>query len=602
MTTDFRDILRRYYDALNRRDFDALDGLVVGDLVRHEPGAERGLAAFKDAIRMFVRGFPDLAHTVETMLIDGELAAVRTTTTGTHIGFFLGHPPTGRRFLAAGQTIFRFEGDKISESWGVFDTVTMLQQLGLYASVADTAQMQIVASTTKSVERLPPGPHEELSVAEVRSKPLLFLQGLTREYGDVVRYVCNGRVTILVNTPEAVRHVLHERASNYSKLATPDMLLLRPMLGDGLLTTEGPRWKSDRKWVQPLFTRRQIEGCAHVMVQATEEAMGRWDARSVDSVPLDVPREMSRLTLEIAARVLLSSNFASQSAAFGLAVDILNESMGHVEPGSAEVQARFQPALESIRSMVWQTILARQIYDTGEEDLVAFLLRAQRERGDDNRQMIDQAVTLLLAGHETTAKALAWIFALLDRHNDVADRLLEEQQRCLCGRPVAYDDLPTLPFTQGVIHEALRLYPPIWSLTRTALEDDTILGYTVPAGALITISPYLLHRNPAIWKRSDEFLPERFLGDEAEIASRACKYIPFGHGPRQCIGKQFALMELPLVLATIHPRQVLTRASGQSSDDLEPEALVTLRPRGGLLMNVSARPSSQYPLLSGGQT
>jgi steroid delta-isomerase-like uncharacterized protein len=596
MSSDPRTCVLRYYDAMNRHDLDALDSLVAADLVRHEPGAAPGLAALKQAIGLYQVGFPDLAHAVEQFLVDAGFVAVRTRTAGTHLGPFLGHPPCGRRFSAAGQSVYRVEGGMIRESWGVFDTLSMLQQLGLYTPAADPGPPPSPAApeATRRRARRPPGPRHEVSAAEVRAEPLHFLLRLTEEYGDVARYVCDGRATILVNDPEAVRHALHDRAENYSKLATPDMLLLRPMLGEGLLTTDGARWKADRQWVQPLFSRRLIQRCGSTMVRVAEEAIGRWADRPDPWAPIDVPGEMSRLTLEIAARALLSTDIASQSESFGRAMDVLNESMGDVEPGSPDVQDRFRPALATIRATAWQAILARKIYDTGEDDLVALLLRAQRERGDDEGQIVDQAVTMLLAGHETTAKALTWVFALLDRHADVAARLLEEHQRCLAGRPPTVEDLPALAWTRAVIHEALRLYPPIWSLTRTALADDEVLGYEVPAGALMMISPYLLHHSPALWDRPGAFSPERFLYDEAESAARACRYLPFGHGPRHCIGKYFALLELPLVLATIHPRLALARRSGPPP---EPEALVTLRPRGGLCMVPSPRPPSRRPAL-----
>ncbi len=594
MTADPRTCVLRYYAALNRRDFDALDSLVAPDLIRHEPGSTPGLAALKETLRLYKVGFPDLTHEVELIVADAGLVAVRTRTTGTHLGQFLGHPPGGRRFTSSGQSMYRVEDGMIREFWGVFDTLSMLQQLGLYtpAMNRDRSLTRSETDATRRRSHRPPGPRNEVSVAEVRSEPLDFLLRLIREHGDVVQYVCDGRVTVLLNAPEAVRCVLHDRAANYSKLATPDMLLLRPMLGEGLLTTEGARWKADRQWVQPLFSHRVVQLWGHTMVRVAEEVIHRWNARGDPSALIDVPREMSRLTLEIAARALLSTDLASQSEAFGRAMEVLNESMGHVEPDSPDVQERFRPALAMIRSIVWQTILARKLFDTGEDDLVGLLLRAQRERGDDEGSIVDQAVTMLLAGHETTAKAMTWVFALLDQHADVATRLLDEHERCLAGRSPTVADLPALAWTRAVIHETLRLYPPIWSLTRTALADDEILGYEVPAGALVSVSPYLLHRNPALWDRADAFLPERFLGDEAESATRACRYIPFGHGPRHCVGKHFALLELPLVLATIHPRLTLMRLSGPPP---EPEALVTLRPRGGLWMTMSARPTSRCP-------
>jgi steroid delta-isomerase-like uncharacterized protein len=584
MTGDPRPYILRYYEALNRRDLDALDDLVAPDIVRHEAGAVPGQASLKETLRLYHVGFPDLAHTIESVAVDGGLVWVRTRTAGTHLGPFLGHPPSGRRFAATGQSVYRVDAGMIREIWAVFDTLSMLQQLGLYTPVNAPDRPPAPAALRQG--RQPPGPPRAVSVAEVRSDPLEFLRRLVGEYGDVVQYVCDGRVTILLNAPGAVCHVLHDRAAGYSKLATPDVLLLGPMLGEGLLTTEGARWKADRQWIQPLFSRRQIERWGRTMVQVTEEVIARWNARPDPSGPIDVVAEMSRLTLEIAARAFLSTDLASQSETFGRAMDVLNESLGRAEPDSLAARDRFRAALATIRGVVWQTILARKLYDTEEDDLLRLLIRAQRERGDSDGQVIDQAVTMLLAGHETTAKALSWVFALLARYPNVAARLLEEQRSCLDERSATASDLHSLPWTRAVIHEALRLYPPVWSLARTSLADDEVLGYKVPAGAMVTISPYLLHRHPANWDRAEDFRPERFLGDAADSASQAGRYLPFGHGPRQCIGKHFALLELPLVLATIHPRQAMSCPPGPLP---EPEALVTLRPRGGLRMSVSAR-------------
>jgi cytochrome P450 len=373
--------------------------------------------------------------------------------------------------------------------------------------------------------------------------------------------------------------VLHDHAHNYTKLDTPDLMLLTPMLGEGLLTTVGPVWKQDRQWLQPAFARRQLESSATVMVDVAEGMLARWRARSEPEATVDVVRELSRLTLEIAARVLYSTDITAGSEAFGEAMDVLNESMSHPNPGSDEVQRRFRPALELIRRRVWQIILARKFADTGQRDVLASLLGAQRERGDSDQHLLDQAVTLLLAGHETTAKALSWSVALLDAHEDARTRLLEELDGALAGRHPNRDDLARLPFTRAVVEETLRLDPPIWLLTRTAIKADEVAGYPIPAGALVAISPYLVHRHPDLWEQPDSFHPQRFLSTDG--ASHAYRYLPFGHGPRHCVGKYFAMLEMPLVLATLYSKVIPARLPGHG---LEPEALVTLRPRHGLPM------------------
>jgi steroid delta-isomerase-like uncharacterized protein len=588
LSRDPRLLVQHFYDALNRRDLNALDGIVSADMVHHSLPIGAGRDAFIRMLVEFHEGFPDLFHTLEDVVVEGDRIAVRTMTTGTHLRPFLGHAPTGRSFSAPALSLYRIEGGLIRDVWDVFDTLSMLQQIGLYSPASDSTGK---SSTSESLPianpqpsgpgpgRRPPGPSEEVSLADIRSDPLSFLRGLVGEYGDFVRYVCNGRETILLNRPEAIRHVLHDRESNYSKLRTPDLLLLKPMLGDGLLTTVGPTWKQDRQWLQPVFTPRRMELAADLMVQVVDEMLERWRTRPDPEAPVDIVREMSRLTLEIAARALFSTDFASHSESFGEAMDVLNESMGHAQPDNPDVQQQFRAALLVIRRTILQAILSRRFYDPGKDDLLASLLRSQCEHGDSDQHVLDQAVTILLAGHETTAKALSWAIALLDRNPAALARLLKELSNHLDTRRPVADDLRSLRYTRAVIDEALRLYPPIWMLTRTALEDDQIAGYAIPTGALVAISPYLIHRHPNLWELPDQFVPDRFLADEGP--TQAYRYLPFGHGPRHCIGKFFAMLEMPLVLATVYPQFALTSLPDHN---LEAEALVTLRPRNGLHM------------------
>ena len=574
MDQDRARLVGRYYDALNRHELDTLDALLAPELVYHGPFGVLNRDALMRMLVEYRDSFPDLVHSVGSLAVDGDRVMVHTVTTGTHAGTFLGHTPTGRRFSAEAQTVYRVEGEQIQEIWESFDTGRMLGQLRL-APVAGTQPVPAAGGT----RRRPPGPSAAVPLSQVRSDPLTFLSALTREYGDHVRYVCEGRETILLNEPGAIRHVLHDHAPNYTKLGTPDLMLLRPMLGQGLLTTVGPVWKRDRQRLQPAFTRRRLESSATVMVEVAEAMLARWRDRPEPEAPVDVVHELSRLTLEVAARVLYSTDVTARSEAFGEAMDVLNESMSQASPSDDKVQRRFRPALELIRRTVWQIILARRFIDTGEDDVLAWLLRAQRQHGDSDRQLVDQAVTLLLAGHETTAKALSWSVALLDAHGDARARLLEELDGTLGGRRPDCGDLADLPFTRAVVEETLRLRPPIWLLTRTAVEDDEVAGWGIPAGALVAISPYLLHRHPDLWDRPRSFDPRRFLTPDGPPL--AYRYLPFGHGARHCLGNYFAMLEMPLVLATVYSNVVPALMPGHL---LEPEALVTLRPRAGLPM------------------
>jgi steroid delta-isomerase-like uncharacterized protein len=583
VSSEREDFVRDFYASLNRRDYGAVRRALADGLVHHAAPNGKGPDAVLHMLQTYHSAFPDLRHTVEDVIAGADRIAVRTRTTGTHLGAFLGHLPSGRSFSAEALAVLRLDNGLIREVWEIFDTIAMLQQLGLYAP----APAEEAGPSPVQPGKPLPGPQSDIPLAELRSDPLGFLEGLVARYGSLVRYVCEGRDTILLNEPTAIRHVLHENEQNYSKLGTPDLLLLKPMLGDGLLTTVGPVWREDRQLIQPRLSRRRMKRLAAPIVQVVDGMCARWQARPDPLQPIDIVRELSRLTLEIAARVLFSTNLSPWSERFGAAMDVLNESLGRAHQAGPSGDGRLHDALAEVRGTVRQMILARRLYDPGDDDLLATLLRAQRERGDSDKRLIDQAVTILLAGHETTAKALSWAIGLLDRHPDAAARLLEEVQLALDDRPPGAEDLPRLAYTRAVIDEALRLRPPIWMLTRTALNADTICGYAIPRGALIGISPYLLHRHPEHWEHPDRFMPERFLDGDGG-ATQAYRYIPFGHGSRYCVGKFFAMLEMPLVLARIYTRFSLTGAPGHR---LEADALVTMRPRDGLPMLVAARPA-----------
>ena len=591
MECDVRSIVDAYYAALNQRNVDALAAVVTSDFRHHDSGRARDFIDFVHVLEAFTDGFPDLTHEVVEVVVDvsGNQAAARTTTSGTHLGIFLDHPPTGRVFRAGALALFRIANGRVSEIWNVFDTMQMLQQLGLYVPTAvrspDHASRSITSAILPTHAGLrPPGPAAPIALSEIRDEPLAFVSRLTAKHGDMVSYECEGRLTYLLNTPEALRHVFHERAANYVKVDTPDLQMLRPMLGQGLLTTDGPIWRRDRQRLQPLFNRQRVEQFGDVIVSTAEEMLERWAARSDQAAAVDICREMSRLTLSIVSRALFSTSLTSaESDEFAVAMDVVNEGMGQAIPIDTR---RLTNALELIRRTAWRMVLARRIYDSGEDDLITLLLGTQQLENESDAALADQAVTLLLAGHETTAKALAWSFALLDKHPVAGQRLTDELHSVLAGRVPSVSDLGDLNFTRAVIAESLRLYPPVWLISRSALASDMIAGYPVPAGTLISASPYLIQRHPNLWNEANRFRPERFLEVSEDSVMREYRYLPFGSGPRQCIGKHFALLELPLVLTTVWRRYELLLCETHS---LETEALVTLRPKNGLPMTIRPR-------------
>ncbi len=436
-----------------------------------------------------------------------------------------------------------------------------------------------------TVALMPPGPTDTLSLDAVRDEPLDFILQQTARYGDVVRYQVGEWPCTIINHPDLVRCVLQERHALYGKRGTPDLMMLKPMLGEGLLTTEGPVWLMQRRLTQPAFHRQRIANFAQLFTDMTEKMLDDW---ATQTEPLRIDAEMSELTLRIVAKALFGYDIEDSADRFSQAVETLNECMGHVDPNNLEVFRRFPAALKVVQGIVKEIIWVRRLTNSKADDLLTMLTEmSDPDTGESlsPRQLLDQIVTLLLAGHETTAKALGWTFYLLDQNPAVADRLHAELDSVLDGRIPTMQDLPNLPYTEMVLNESMRLRSPIWTISRVAVQDDELGGYHIPANSLVIISPYALHRHPDFWHAPEQFDPEHF---SAENSAQRPPYafIPFSGGPRLCIGKPFAEMEMKLVLATIAQRYRLRLLPGHT---VEPEALVTLRPRNGLPMLLEAR-------------
>ena len=406
---------------------------------------------------------------------------------------------------------------------------------------------------------------------------------ITGEYGDIVRYRADGWAATLVNHPDYVKRVLQDNHRNYTKEGTPDFMMLKPMLGEGILTSEGESWLRQRRMAQPAFHRKRIEAFGTLMTDLTALMLDQWETQI--GQPLEMVKEMTQLTLRIVARALFSYDVSSEADVFGRAVEVLNESMGHFDPTNMDVRRQFRSALITIQQIVHQIIQERRLHPEDRGDFLSMLLVAQDEETGyrmNDRQVRDQVLTLLLAGHETTAKALSWTFYLLSQHPEIEERLVQELNTVLGGRTPTIEDLPHLPYSWMIIEESMRLYPPIWLLSRVAVADDEIGGFHIPAGSLVAVSPYAMHRHPGYWENPERFDPEHFRPERA--AERPTfAYLPFSGGPRLCLGKHFASVEAHLVLAMIYQRFRLRLAPAHP---VVPEALVTLRPHYGLPMTL----------------
>lgn len=447
---------------------------------------------------------------------------------------------------------------------------------------------QTKIATEKAIPAVPGRPFIG-SLRDFQRNPLGFSLEIAQNYGDIARVTLLGEESIFVNDPDAIQHILQTNSRNYDK-QTMDYQLLYPLVGRGLLTSDGDAWLRQRRLMQPAFHRQRIAALGQMMVEETLVALARWRSPARQGAPLAVDQEMMRLTLSIVGKALLSVDLGAEASEFGQAFKRANARFGYENMVSVMLpwlptrqNRQFKSAIQTMDRLVFEIIARRRAEPGDHDDLLTMLLGARDEEtgvGMSDRQLRDEMMTILLAGHETTANALTWTFYLLSQHPEAVARLRAEVDEVLADQPPGVADLPRLPYTRMVFQEALRLYPPAWSIARRAVEDDELAGYRIPAGSVVHISLYALHRHPQLWDEPDDFRPERFTDHEVERRHKFA-YLPFSAGPRKCIGDQFALTEGQLILASVAQHYDLTLAPGQRIDTA---ALITLNPKHGMSM------------------
>ena len=453
-------------------------------------------------------------------------------------------------------------------------------------------------SVTRSAQPLtgPKGKPILGSLLEAWDDPLSLFDQAAASHGGVIRLRFLNYEYVLVSSPEGAKHVLVDNPKNYQKSRNYDGL--KVMLGNGLLTSEGEFWKRQRRLSQPAFHRDKLVRFADQMVSATDDMLNEWQTRAASGEPFDVHREMMAVTLRIVGLTLFNVDMAGEQAerigdAVTVAIHWCNK---HVEsvfrvPLAVPIprNVKFRRALRTLDSTVNEIIVDRRKSGELGNDLLSMYMQASdAETGEkmNDKQLRDEVMTLILAGHETTANALTWTFYLLSKHPEIRAKLKEEVTRVLGDRTPTFDDVKQLEYTSWVIQEGMRHYPPVWVFEREALEDDVIDGFRVPKGSGVAVSPWVMHRSAKYWENPDAFDPERF--SPARSASRSKHlYLPFGGGPRVCIGNMFAMMEAQLMLARITQKFFLHH---DPSHVAEPEPVVTLRPKYGMRMTLT--PSS----------
>jgi cytochrome P450 len=427
----------------------------------------------------------------------------------------------------------------------------------------------------------------------IRRDPTGVFMGAARRFGDVVYFKIASRRGYLITNPSDVRHVLQDNARNYHK--SPLYQKLRMSIGNGLLTSEDEFWLRQRRIAQPAFHRQRVESLAGTMADAARDAVERWQPISATGQPVDVAEEMMRLTRTVVLRTLLGGDLGPYTDTIDEAWTIINEhvgesfwSLGFSDRFPPSKHRRFQAARAVLKGAVDYVISQRRRNPSDRSDLLSMLMSARDEETGEamtDEQLRVEVTTFLLAGQETTSLALTWTWYLLSQHADVRRRLDEEIDAALCGRPPAHGDLVNLPYTRMVIDEAMRLYPPAWAFSRQALADDELGGFRLPRGWLALVVPFVLHRLPAYWPDPETFNPDRFSAEQSAARPKFV-YVPFGAGPRQCIGNQFALIEAHLIVATLAQRYHLRLVPKHK---VEPWPLITLRPRHGMPMFIERR-------------
>jgi cytochrome P450 len=426
----------------------------------------------------------------------------------------------------------------------------------------------------------------------VRRNPTAVFMNAARRFGDVVHLKIGPRHGYLVTNPADVRHVLQDNARNYHKSPLYDKL--RAILGNGLLTSEDAFWLRQRRIAQPAFHHQRIAVLAGVMAQAARETAARWKTIASEKRPVDIDEEMMRLTRTVVLRTLLGGDLGPFAAKVDDAWTVINQyigesfwSLGFTDRLPTPKHRRFLAARAVLVGAVDHVIGQRRSSASDSVDLLSMLLSARDEEtgeGMTDNQLRVEVMTFLLAGQETTSLALTWTWYLLSQHPEARHRLEEEIDSVLDGRPPEYTDLVHLPYTRRVIDEAMRLYPPAWGFSRQALTDDQLGGFHLPRGWLVFVLPYVLHRLPAFWENPDAFDPDRFSPERSADRPKFV-FLPFGAGPRQCIGNQFALLEAQLIVATLAQTYRLRLVPGHR---VEPWPLITLRPRFGMPMVIEA--------------
>ncbi len=440
-----------------------------------------------------------------------------------------------------------------------------------------------------------PGPREYPligSLMTARKDMLGFLLQTALKYGGITYFRLGPLRIFLLTQPEYIRQVLLDNKNIYIK--SPFYQKIKYLVGNGLLTSEGNFWRRQRKLAQPAFHHEHLAKLAHTMVSVSETFASKWEHSLKQNDTIDVADEMTHLTLNIVLQTLFGTSLQEDLSEIKKAMQIFLEDGVYRTLSLLPIplsiptphNRKLLRAKKLLDGIVYRIIRERRKEKSERMDLLAMFLKARDEEtgeGMSDEQLHNEIMTIFLAGHETTATALSWTWYLLDQNPSAREKLQEELQTVLNGRSPTLADFPKLVYTRMVLEEAMRLYPPIWAISRTATQEDVIDGHRIPKGSMVMLGIYPMHHHPLYWENPESFDPERFRGESLHKEKKYI-YFPFGGGGRMCIGNNFAMMEAVFVLAIFAQKFRLGLAPNHP---ITPEALLTLKAKHGIKMKIS---------------
>lgn len=426
----------------------------------------------------------------------------------------------------------------------------------------------------------------------IKRDPLGFFARLAQEHDGLATLPVGTETVYVLNSPEAFEHVFVANWRNYRKSDFYDKL--RPTFGRGIVTSEGDFWRKQRQLMNPSFHRESLERIANIMRERTRERVSAWRTAGSSHV-FDVSAQITDLSIQIVLEALFGSDIEGRTHTVAEAVDEMLEICErrvwavpdfHGAPISP-LYWRQKRARQTLDEIIFDIIERRRRTETEKPDLLGMLLGARDADGQgmDDAQLRDEATTLIVTGHESTANATVWTLYTLIQRPDILARVRDEIAAVCGDAPPSDSQLRQQTYLRQVLEEVMRVYPPAWTISRTAIEDDFILGYPIRKGTNIMVSPYVMHRNPRYWPDPERLDPDRFRPELREARPKFA-YIPFGGGPRNCIGANFAMMEMQIIVTMLVQNFDLRLAQ---AEPVESEAIISVRPRGGIRLSAETR-------------